>query len=126
MQRGRDDAEGVAQLVAEHGEELILGLTGRLRLGLGALALGFHPLPLAHVEADADARVIGQPDVRPRRRDDPTVLRGHVDVLPAGRARVHVRADPRPIRRIGIALRHQVDAPGLRRSPSSQLLERSV
>src|SRR6266851_8889431 len=123
VQRGGDDAQRIAQLVAEHGEELVLGSAGRLRLDPGALALAFHPFPLAYVEADADACVVGQPDVRPRRRDDAAVLRGHVDVMPTVGERVHVRADLCPMRWIVRGLRHQVDWPGLRRGPSGQPLE---
>ena len=74
-----DHAHGVAQLVGEHREELVLGLIGQPRLGqrgllvpAGLLALGLEPLPLAHVAGDLgrahDAAVAG-PDGRDRQRD---------------------------------------------------------
>src|SRR5262249_56131806 len=37
-----DGPEGIAQLVAEHGEELVLESVGRLRFGLGRLSLGIE------------------------------------------------------------------------------------
>ena len=40
LQRGQDRRERIAQLVAEHGQELVLGAVRRLRLGAQARVLG--------------------------------------------------------------------------------------
>jgi hypothetical protein len=42
------------------------------------------------------------------------------------RERIHMRTDLGPVRRVGIALRHQVDAPSRVRRPPGELLELAV
>ena len=105
--RRQDRRQRVAQLVAEHRQELVLG--ARRLLGRGARLFGGSPLP-AHLELRLDAR----DQLARRERLDQVVVRARVQPfdarLVAGARRQHDDRDRRQLRRSAADAPHQLEA----------------
>ena len=78
-----------------------------------------------HVDADADASVIGEANVRPRRLDETAVVGAHANVHPAAEG-VHEGPHRLPVVGVGIAGLHDREAAGVVGRPAGEPLELAV
>ena len=124
--RAADGAQRIAQLMAEHGQELVLRAVRALRRRARGHQLGLVRLALGDVDADADARAVGESHVGPRGLHDAAALRRHLEIEPARLRRLHVPAHHGAVLGIGVAGGHEVDALGLGGRPARHALEFAV